>query len=222
MRIRQLTAVGAAAAATLLLSACGGSPLDGKNGEEVADAAADALEKAGAVHVEGTVDEDGEKGEIDLQLQGDDASGTLTFSGVDVELISVDGTAYLQAPPEFWASFGLPEDAAAQFEGRWVLVPAEAASGFEDFSLNGFIDELRNPSSDVKKDVKEDELDGDPVVIVEQEDGSTLTIANDDDAYPLKIEDKGDAPSTVTLSRFGKKTDISAPDDALDLSDLGA
>jgi hypothetical protein len=222
MRIRQLTAVGAAAAATLLLSACGGSPLDGKNGEEVADAAADALEKAGAVHVEGTVDEDGEKGEIDLQLQGDDASGTLTFSGVDVELISVDGTAYLQAPPEFWASFGLPEDAAAQFEGRWVLVPAEAASGFEDFSLNGFIDELRNPSSDVKKEVKEDELDGDPVVIVEQEDGSTLTIANDDDAYPLKIEDKGDAPSTVTLSRFGKKTDISAPDDALDLSDLGA
>jgi hypothetical protein len=222
MRIRQLTAAGTVAAATLLLSACGGSPLDGKSGTEVADAAADALEKAGAVHVQGTVNSDGEEGEVDLQLQGDDASGTLTFGGVDVELISVDGTAYLQAPPEFWTSFGLPEEFAAQFDGQWVLVPAEAASGFEEFSLNGFIDELRNPSSDVKKETKDDELDGDPVVIVEQEDGSTLTVANDDDAYPLVIEDKGDEPSKITLSKFGEKEDISAPEDALDLNDLGA
>jgi hypothetical protein len=222
MRIRQLTAAGTVAAATLLLSACGGSPLDGKSGQEVADQAADALEKAGAVHVKGTVSQDGEDGKVDLQLQGDDASGTLTFSGVDVELVSVGGTAYLQAPADFWASFGLPAEAASQLEGQWVIVPDEAASSFEDFSLNGFIDELRNPSSDVKKDVKEDELDGDPVVIVEQEDGSTLTVANDDNAYPLVIEDKGDAPSKVNLSGFGEKKDISAPDNPLDLNDLGA
>jgi hypothetical protein len=222
MRIRQLTAAGAVAAATLLLSACGGNPLDGKSGQEVADQAADALQKAGAVHAKGTVSQDGQDGKVDLQLQGDDASGTLTFSGVDVELISLGGTAYLQAPGDFWASFGVPADAASQLEGQWVVVPAEAASSFENFSLNGFIDELRKPSSDVKKKTKDDEVDGDPVVIVEQEDGSTLTVANDDNAYPLKIEDKGDAPSTINLSDFGKKKDISAPDNPLDLNDLGA
>ena len=217
MRIRQLTVV---AGAALLLTACGGGPMDGKSGQEVADAAADALEKAGAVHVAGTIAQEGEEGEIDLQLQGADAIGTLTFGGSEIEFLNVGGTAYMKAPPGFWGSFGLPEEVAAQFEGQWVTVPAEAASQFQQFSLDGFIEELRNPSSDIKKDVKEDELDGDPVVIAEQQDGSTLTVANDEPAYPLEIKNKGDEEGTVTFSRFGEEEKIEAPADALDLTEL--
>jgi hypothetical protein len=217
MRIRQLTVV---AGAALLLTACGGGPMDGKSGPEVADAAADALEKAGAVHVAGTIAQDGEEGEIDLQLQGADAIGTLTFGGSEIEFLNVGGTAYMKAPPGFWGSFGLPEEVAAQFEGQWVTVPAEAASQFQQFSLDGFVEELRNPSSDIKKDVKEDELDGDPVVIAEQQDGSTLTVANDEPAYPLEIKNKGDEEGTVTFSRFGEEEKIEAPADALDLTEL--
>jgi len=217
MRIRQLTVV---AGAALLLTACGGGPMDGKSGQEVADAAADALEKAGAVHVAGTIAQEGEEGEIDLQLQGADAIGTLTFGGSEIEFLNVGGTAYMKAPPGFWGSFGLPEEVAAQFEGQWVTVPAEAASQFQQFSLDGFVEELRNPSSDIKKDVKEDELDGDPVVIAEQQDGSTLTVANDEPAYPLEIKNKGDEEGTVTFSRFGEEEKIEAPADALDLTEL--
>jgi hypothetical protein len=217
MRIRQLTVV---AGAALLLTACGGGPMDGKSGQEVADAAADALEKAGAVHVAGTIAQEGEEGEIDLQLQGADAIGTLTFGGSEIEFLNVGGTAYMKAPPGFWGSFGLPEEVAAQFEGQWVTVPAEAASQFQQFSLDGFVEELRNPSSDVKKDVEEDELDGDPVVIAEQQDGSTLTVANDEPAYPLEIKNKGDQEGTVTFSRFGEEEKIEAPADALDLTEL--
>ena len=165
MRVRHLAV---AAGTALLLTACGGNPLDDKTGQEVADAAADALEEAGAVHVQGTVSEVGEEGEVDLQLQGEDASGTITFSGVELQLISVGGTAYLQAPPEFWSSFGLPEEAAAQFEGQWVTVPAEAEGEFQNFSLAGFVEELRNPSGEIKDEVREEERDGEPVVIVEQ------------------------------------------------------
>jgi hypothetical protein len=218
MRIRQLTV---AASAALLLTACGGGgPMDDKTGSQVADAAADALEKAGAVHVAGTVDQDGEKGEVDLQLQGADAAGTLTFGGSEVEFLNVGGSAYLKAPPGFWGGFGLPEEVAAQFEGKWVTVPGDAASEFEQFSLDGFIEELRNPSSDVKKDVKEDERDGDPVVIVEQEDGSTLTVANDKPAYPLEMKNEGDQAGTLTFSGFGEEEKIEAPADALDLTEM--
>ena len=92
MRIPELTV---AAAAALLLSACGGSPLDGKTGPEVAAAAADALEEAGSVHVSGTVEQNGEEGDIDLHLQGEDALGTITMAGVDLELMSVGGAVYL-------------------------------------------------------------------------------------------------------------------------------
>ena len=217
MRIPQLTV---AAAAALLLTACGGSPLDGKTGPEVAAAAADALKEAGSVHVSGTVEQNGEEGDIDLHLQGEDALGTITMAGVGLELMSVGGAVYLQAPPEFWAGSGLPDEVAAQFDGQWVVVPAEGASEFKDFSLAGFVDELRNPESEVKDDVTTGEVDGQDVVVIEQEDGSTLSVADDDDSYPLKISNKGEAPGTLTFSRFGEEEDITAPTDALDLNEL--
>jgi hypothetical protein len=217
MRIPQLTV---AAAAALLLTACGGSPLDGKTGPEVADAAADALEEAGAVHVAGTIEQNGEEGEVDLHLQGEGVTGTLTVGGVEVELLSVDDQVYLQAPPKFWSGFGMPEEFAAQFDGQWVIVPADGASEFADFTLAGFVDQLRNPESPVEDDVTTDEVDGQDVVVVEQEDGSTLSVADDENAYPLRITDNGDNPGTLTFSRFGEEEDITAPDDALDLNEL--
>jgi hypothetical protein len=221
MRCRSLSvAVGAA----LLLTACGGHPLDGKTGPQVATAAADALQKAGAVHVTGTVAQDGEAGKVDLQLQGKDTVGTLTFNGAEVQLLTVDGTSYLQGAPEFWSSLGLPDKDTAQFEGRWVTVPDQQQAVFEHFSLAGFVDQLRHPSSDVKDDVTSDEVDGDRVVILEQGDGSTLTVADEEKPYPLqvadKVADKGGTPSKLTFSRFGKKQDISAPSDPLDLTEI--
>jgi hypothetical protein len=223
MRIRQLTAATTVAATTLLLSACGGSsPLDGKNGQEVADAAADALEEAGSVHMSGTITEDGEEGEVDLHLQGDDAIGSITLSGVELQLLSVGGDVYLQGASDFWGSFGLPEEAAAQLDGQWVIVPDDAASEFQEFSIAGIVDQLRNPDDEVEDEVTTDEVDGEDVVVVEQGDGSKLAVADDDPSYPVSISNEGDSSGTLTFSRYGEEEDITAPDDAVDLADLGA
>ena len=46
------------------------------------------------------------------------------------------------------------------------------------------------------------------------------TIADDDDSYPLEISNRGEAPGTLTFSRFGEEEDITAPTDALDLNEL--
>jgi hypothetical protein len=221
MRTRPLTATATIGAAALLLTACGGSPLEGKTGPEVATAAAAALEAAGSVHVAGTLVQDGQEGEVDLHLQGADAIGSITFGGAEIQLLSVGGAVYLQAPPEFWGSFGLPAEAAATFDGQWVTVPGEASAEFEEFSLAGFADQLRNPTDgEIKNEVASDEVDGEDVVVVEQEDGSTLTVADDDPAYPLEMTNAGDSAGTVTFSRFGEKEDITEPADALDLADL--
>ena len=219
MRIRQLTAATTVAATALLLSACGGGPLDGKTGPEVADAAADALEEAGSVHVAGDVTQEGEEGSIDLHLQGEDATGSITMAGAELQLLSVGGKVYLQGGSDFWGSFGLPEDAAALLDGNWVIVPDAAASQFEEFSFAGIVDSLRNPESEVKEEVTSDEVDGKEVVVVEQEDGSRLSVADDEPSYPLSLEDASDS-STLTLSRFGEEEDITAPADALDLNEL--
>jgi hypothetical protein len=219
MRTR-LTATATLAAAALLLSACGGGPLDGKTGQEVAEAAAAALEEAGAVDVTGTMSTQGEEGEVDLHLQGDSASGTLTLAGAEIQLINVDGTAYLQGAPEFWSSFGLAPDAAAQLDGQWVVVPTEVGAAFAEFSLAGFVDELRNPDGEVKEDVTEGEVDGEDVVIVEQENGSSLKVANADPTYPFELTNSGDSTGTVTFSGFGEMEDITAPADAVNLTEL--
>jgi hypothetical protein len=217
MRIRQLTV---AAGAVLLLTACGGSPLDGKTGPEVAAAAADALEEAGAVHIEGTIEQNGEKGGVDLHLQGDGATGSITVSGVELQLLNVDGASYLQAPTEYWTSSGIPEDAAGLFAAKWVVVPDGAVEQFQQFTLDGIVDQFRNPTSGVKDDVRSDEVDGKSVVVVEQEDGGTLSVADDEPANPLEMTSTGASAGTMTFSRFGEEEEITAPADALDLAEL--
>ena len=143
--------------------------------------------------------------------------------GATVELVYTAGTAYVRAPAAFWASFGMPAEFAGQLEGQWVLLPAEAAGSFSTLTLSGLAQELRaSGGSDITGEVTSDELDGEPVVVVTQDDGSTLTVADDEQApYPLLIEDRGDAPATVRFSEFGETVEITAPENPVDLNTLG-
>jgi hypothetical protein len=236
MRTKTLAVAGLAA---VLLTACGGgdgdsdqaagsgssasasksSGLADKSGPEVAAAAADALDEAGAVHVKGDVTEGGTQGGIDMQLQGDDSAGSITLDGQTVQLISTGGKVYAQAGADFWAANGVPAEAGSQLDGKWVVLPAETGAELDTLSLSGLTDELRNPSDGkIEDDVSTGQVDGKDVVVVTQDDGSTLSVAAEGKAYPLQIADKGDDASTLTLSDFGTKQTITAPADALDLS----
>ncbi|RBY96958.1 hypothetical protein DQ237_04965 [Blastococcus sp. TF02-8] len=237
MRIRRLALIPAAA---LLLAGCGGSDesdkgaasssssesgseLSQKKASEVVDASFTALENAGAVHVSGSVEEGGVVQELDMQFQGEDASGSITMGGVAVQLVLVGGQAYVQAPAEFWTSSGVPEEFSAQLDGQWVLMPPEAAQEFGSLTLSGLVDTLRSSGGDsVRGKVTSDEVDGEKVVVVTQADGSSLTALDDEEnPYPVRIEDKGDEPATVEFSGFGETTQIVAPPNPLDLNTLG-
>ncbi|MGY1742325.1 MULTISPECIES: hypothetical protein [unclassified Blastococcus] len=220
MRLPQLVA---AASAALLLTACGGGDDDAaadRTGPEVAAAAADALEEAGSVHVEGSVSQDGGEVSIDLQLQGDDAAGTVAMNGVEVELIAVDGAQYVRTGADFWASSGVPQEVAATLDGQWVALPADASSDFSDLTLAGIVDGLRDPGSPIRDEVGEDEIDGQDVLVVEQEDGSRLFVSADDPAYPLRLTNEGEQGGSMDLGDFGEEQDITAPEGALDLTQL--
>ena len=80
MRIRTLAVLGTSG---LLLTACGadGNGMADLSGPEVADRAATALEEAGSAAVRGGYDLDGESGEIDLRVQGEDLTGTCRWPG---------------------------------------------------------------------------------------------------------------------------------------------
>lgn len=218
MRTRTFTVPAALAAGALLLTACGSSPLEGKNGPEVAGLAADALEEAGSVRLSGTIDQDGEETEIDMQLQGDDAAGTITVQGTEIELISVGGDVFLKATEELLASFGAPAGEAAQYEGRWLQIPAGDTGEFEEFTLGRFVEQLREPEEgEYEDETSEDEVDGDSVIVVEQSEGPALSVADDDPPYPLQLSDD---EGTITFSDHGDEADISAPDDVVSPEEL--
>jgi len=221
MRIRTLALVGTTA---MLLTACGseGNGMAELSGPEVAHRAATALEEAGSATVSGTYALEGQPGEIDLHVQGEDAVGTVTMDGTDVQLLATGGQFFLQAPAAFWTGFGMPAEFAGQFDGRWVAVPAEASAGFGELSLTGLADEIRDPGdARIQDEVGTDERDGAPVVVVEDDAGGTLTVAGEGTEYPLEVETTGEDGGTMTFSRFGEE-EIIAPADALDLMQLGA
>jgi hypothetical protein len=222
MRTRHLAAVGLAA---LLLTACGGADGNGesaKKGPQVAADAASALEKAGAVHLTGTGSTDGAAMKLDLRLQGEDAVGSITEGSDQIKLVGKGGKLYVQASSGFWTQAGVPESAAASLTGKWVIVPSSAAGQVLPFTLSSLADQLRHPTGATVKDaVHTGTLHGQKVVVVTQTDGSTLDVAATGTPYPLRTVDKGSDPGTVDTSDFGKKTTITAPTGALDLSQLG-
>ncbi|MDP9430894.1 MAG: hypothetical protein M3Q47_19455 [Actinomycetota bacterium] len=220
MRIRTLAVLGTSA---LLLTACGaeGNGMAQLSGPEVADRAATALEEAGSAAVRGQYAMAGESGEIDLQVQGGDLTGTLSMGGQDVQLTAVGGQVYMQAPADFWTMSGVPEEFASQLDGRWVVLPPDAAAGFEELTLQGLADELRTPSdARIRDEVTTEERDGEPVVVVSDDSGGTLVVAGEDEPYPLKLTNTEDG-GTLALSEFGEGQEIAAPEDPLDLAELG-
>jgi len=220
MRNRFVAVVGLAA---VLLTACGSSDNgeSGKKGPQVAADAANALEKAGAAHLSGTGTQDGKPMQLDVTVVGADATGTVTMDGAKLDLVNVGGKLYIRASGDFWTQNGVPATAVTLLDGKWVILPADSAGELSQFSVKGLADELRHPSNGSIKDaVHTDTVDGKKVVVVTESDGSTLDVAATGTPYPLKIVDKGSQASTITASDFGKKTKITAPSDALDLSQL--
>jgi hypothetical protein len=221
MRTRPLAALGLAAA---LLGACGGSDGNGesaKKGPEVSADAASALEKAGAVHLTGGGMSSGQQMTVDLHLQGDDVTGTIAEGSDQLEVIETGGKLYTQASSGFWTKAGVPASAAAALDGKWVIVPSEAAGQLLPFSLKSLADQLRKPTGATIKDaVHTSTLHGKKVVVVTQTDGSTLDVAATGTPYPLRSVDKGSNPGTIDAGDFGRKVTIAAPSGALDLSQL--
>ena len=127
----------------------------------------------------------------------------------------------MQAPGDFWAQQGLPEEFVGQLDGRWVTLPAEAAPDFAGLTLQGLADELRSPSgAQIQEGVAEDERDGEPVVVVQDDAGGSLVVAGEDQPYPLELT-SGEDEGTLAFGEFDEDQEITAPEDPLDLAELG-
>ena len=233
MRVR---ALGLAGISAVLLGACTTTVVEGRatpaveagqqapagsrTGPELAEASADALERAGSVRLQGTVDiGGGEEADVDLRLRGSDLTGSFEVDGMTVGMVVAGGSFYMQAAADFWEYSGVPRSMAALLADRWVVVPAEAGVGLDEMTLASFADEVRAPSgATIEDEVTGGELDGHPVWVLEASDGSRMHVAVGEVPYPLlSASDAG----SVRASEFGAVPPIQPPADFVDLGDLG-
>ncbi len=190
-----------------------------KSATAVLDDTRVALRNAQSVHLAGTVQSNGRGIRLDLDLAGNDTQGTLTVNSNDVQIIKIDNDVYIKGDPDFLAQYANGDTQAVQaLNGKWLLTTANG--DFAQFSLDGFANVLKPDSTDkTGSTVTQSTLDGQPVVVLTQQDGSKLYVANTGEPYPLKLDGKGSSGGQVTFSDYNKDISIDAPasSDVVDL-----
>jgi hypothetical protein len=210
--------------AVILLASGGGkdkSALNGvqtQTGTQALTSARVALRNAQSVHLTGTVKSDGQNITVDLELVGANSQGTLTVDNNDVQLIKLGETVYIKGDPDFLTKYANGNAAAVKaLNGKWLKTAS--TSDFDAFSIDGFADQLK-AGSDVKVNSKTTQATegGQPVVVLTQTDGSTLSIANTGTPYPLSLHGKTASEGQLTFSDYNKPITVTAPTDVFDVS----
>jgi hypothetical protein len=205
------------------LSACGSSSSGNgeakKKGPQVSKDTAAALKAAGSARFQGTETDGESNAAIDLTLVPTGATGTITQSGVTINLINTGGSSYVKAPASFFVAEGATAANAATVANKWVKLPA-SATDFAEFTLNALSTDLGKADAGFKINdaVTTGKVGDQDAVILKQSDGSQLYVAAKGTAYPLKLVSAGTTKSTSTFTDFGKKVTVTAPAGAIDLS----
>ena len=226
--------VGLAAMGTVLVVAgCGSSSSSGavagsngesqKSGPQVVKDAVAAMQASGAVHVSGiqpNATSENQVTQVDLQLQSDDSSGSVTLNRDPVQFIVVGGAIYLKAPAALYVAQNTTPAIAAKLANKWVKAPSQSA--FNEFTLAMVSQALGKPETKATIDSKTStgKLNGQPVVIVKQSDGAKLYVAATGQPYPLKTT-SGSANAglgTAEFTGYGKHVTITAPTSFIDAS----
>ena len=210
------------ALAALALSGCGGGTqtngLEKLSAGEVQRKAAAALGSAKSAHVKGTGVFQGYPVQIDLRISGTSVSGAVAAEGVRVEITKI-GADHLRQGKRAG-----PEEArrlrrcGARRCGPLAQACSEAGHAVEGFSLTELAGQLVHDDSPLDPQVTQATLDGQQVVVLTQQNGSKLYVANSGRAYPLRGNYNGPAPGRIDFTEYGTDVRITAPENAIDVA----
>jgi hypothetical protein len=208
--------------AALALSGCGGDTqtngLEKLSAGEVHRKAAAALESAKSAHVKGTGVFEGHPVKIDLRISGTSTSGALAVEGVRVEFTKIGAITYVKGSGAALGRLGASPAVARFGADRWLELGPKQVTLWEGFSLAELADQLVHDDSPVEPQVTQATLHGQQVVVLTQQNGSKLYVANTGRAYPLRGEYKGAAPGRITFTEYGTDFRITAPENAIDIA----
>ena len=203
--------------------------------QDIVDAAKSDMADLEAVKVSGTVTNDGQEITIDIQSSAaGDCTGSIGVDDGTAELLGVGGETWMKPDEAFWRSFAgeSAEQVLTLVGGKWVVIPAEDDSFNQFCDVDELLDQLLEDDDDDESTytVKgTEDLDGDEVVLVDNEDPedgtSTGYVLVDAPHYLVKIEKTdGEDTGSVTFSEFNEEFEVTPPaeDDVVDLESLGS
>jgi len=218
--------------AAVLLAGCGGSKQEAKpNGEAskppnrvLADTKA-AASSASSAHVSGHVVSDGSPLTLDLSIaRGKGAKGSMSLDGRSFDLVRIGDTVYIQGSDEFYDHFA--GSAIAQLlHGKWIkasatkgrLAPLAALTDIDKLfaKIGASHGKLANDGKTTYKDQ--------PVVAIrDTSDNSKLYVAATGKPYPVAlVGGKSGQTGTITFSDWNKPVSLTAPKNAIDISQFG-
>lgn len=210
----------AAEGATSTTSAAVGPVLNGEQSKTANQVLADtksALLNVTAVHVTGTVGVGDQALQFDMHLQGQESSGSITTTTGTTNLILIGGKVYSNYPAGYWRGRTTPA-AAARLEGKWLVLDAKLYETKDTFLTLEYIASLLNPTTmSLTPNVISSDLDGQKVVVLTGDDGTTFNIANTGEPVPLTLTDTTSSNNLerVSFTEYGQPITITAPAGAI-------
>jgi hypothetical protein len=227
---RQLsTTVSLLVLALCVLAGCGSSSssnnIASKSATEILSESKAAASGASSVHVSGSINSAAAPVTIDLSLAaGKGARGEITENGASFKLILVGGTAYVSGSSAFYHSLG--GAAAAQLlDGKWLKASAttgEFASFGALANMSQLIDTTLATHGVLAKGATSTVNGQQAIAISDSSKSGTLYVATTGKPYPVAITKGGSESGKIVFDDWNQPVTITAPSDAVDLSELKA
>jgi hypothetical protein len=228
MAIRVLRVTSCALLAVGALAACGGGGASSGNGvaskspDAIVRDANNAIARASAVHVAGSISNNGVPLTLDLSLvSGKGGSGQLSEGGLTFRVISVGASVYIQGSQAFLSHFAGPA-AAQKYAGKWLKAPA--AGQFAPIASLTNMQALFSRvllSHGVLKKSGTTTVNGQQVIALrDSSQGGTLYVATTGPPYPVEVVKNGAGGGRIVFDRINQPVALSPPAQSRDLSKI--
>jgi hypothetical protein len=228
MRVPALVLVLVAAS----LAGCGGHGKSAKpNGEaskpalRVLSDAKSAATSARTAHVSGNIRSAGTPIRLDLAMAKDKgAKGSMSTSGLSFDLVRIGDTAYIRGSDEFYKHFA-GAGIAQLLHDKWLkasIVEGRFSSLAPLTSLSLLFAKVSAGHGKLVNDGRTTYKGQDVVAIRDTSDNSKLYVAATGKPYPVAIVGGRKGTSgTITFGDWNEPVSLTAPKDAIDISQLG-
>ncbi|MET9530642.1 MULTISPECIES: hypothetical protein [unclassified Streptomyces] len=222
-RARRAGLAGALCAALAVsLAACGGDPDAGTNGvaklsaKEIETKARAAADAAKAVTLAGTLIGKGGSYQLDMRLNADGGTGSVTSKSSTFALLRIGDALYVKAGAGFWKQADSKDGAGAagKLDDKYVKVPKSdpAYDQFRGFTdMHALLDGLLGLHGSLGKGDRT-KVGGVPAIQVTGGDGQggSLDVSLKGTPYPLRFERAGGA-GTLQLTEWNSNVTLVPP-----------